>query len=182
MKEGARIAEANAQEAKWQTRVANKNPFDGLVYNDDGSRQFTDKQVVGGVNNYHQHRANSRVRAREDPDDDGDDSTLQEKDAKNAELKEAKEQSENFEKKRVEQENKEKWAKKLNIFDGTYHMEDGSRVFSPDGPVVDGANNYHQHRVKARKSHKKHNRKMKAEDDEIKEANDDELKQFKEGA
>ena len=73
-----------------------KNPFDGLVYNDDGSRQFTDKQVVGGVNNYHQHKIQSKLKG--DQDDDGDDSNNAEKDAKNAELKDAKEQASKNEK------------------------------------------------------------------------------------
>jgi hypothetical protein len=47
---------AKDQEAKdkasWEDKLNKKNPFDGLVYNNDGTRQFTDKQIVGGVNNY----------------------------------------------------------------------------------------------------------------------------------
>ena len=53
------------------------------------------------------------------------------------------------EKKRNEEETKEKWAKKLNKYDGLYHNEDGSRVFSPDGDAVSGVNNYLQHKSKS---------------------------------
>lgn len=40
------------EKASWESKLKGKNPFDGLVHNSDGSRQFPDKQVVGGVNNY----------------------------------------------------------------------------------------------------------------------------------
>ena len=61
----------------------------------------------------------------------------------------AKEEAVVNEKKRNEEETKEKWAKKLNKYDGLYHNEDGSRVFSPDGDAVSGVNNYLQHKSKS---------------------------------
>lgn len=117
------------------------NPFDGLIYNEDGSKQFPDKQVVGGVNNYHQHQMKSKSKVREDPDDD--DSTIAEKDAKNAEIKDAKTQAAANEKKRF-------WDEKFNRFDGTYHLDDGSRVFEPEGQAIGGVNNYHQKKIHSR--------------------------------
>jgi len=44
----------NAIKAEWEDRKLKKqNKYDGLVHNDDGTRQFVDSgEVVGGVNNY----------------------------------------------------------------------------------------------------------------------------------
>lgn len=42
------------------------NPFDGTVHNPDGSRQFPDKEVVGGVNNYASIRSHRSSRAQMD--------------------------------------------------------------------------------------------------------------------
>lgn len=57
MKEFAKAAE---QKADWEKRLKKKNPFDGLIHNDDGSRQSTDDgSIIGGVNNYvktHSHK------------------------------------------------------------------------------------------------------------------------------
>jgi hypothetical protein len=50
LEEGA--AEAN-KKAAWEAKLKKQNKFDGLVHNDDGTRQFTDsREIVGGVNNY----------------------------------------------------------------------------------------------------------------------------------
>lgn len=62
MKEFAKAAE---EKADWDRKLKKQNPFDGLIHNDDGSRQFTDetRSIVGGVNNYvktHSHKRNSK--------------------------------------------------------------------------------------------------------------------------
>lgn len=50
MQEFAKEAE---EKADWERRLKKQNPYDGLIHNDDGTRQFIDdRQIVGGVNNY----------------------------------------------------------------------------------------------------------------------------------
>ena len=63
MKEKGAKAEA---ERKYQERLENVNPYDGLLHNPDGSREFPEGGVVGGVNNYlkvHHHRRYAPVSA-----------------------------------------------------------------------------------------------------------------------
>ena len=70
LQEAGRIAEAKVQEAKekasWEDKLNKMNPFDGTVHNPDGSRQFPDKEVVGGVNNYASIRSHRSSRAQMD--------------------------------------------------------------------------------------------------------------------
>jgi hypothetical protein len=61
----------------------------------------------------------------------------------------------------------EYFNKKFNVFDGTYHNEDGSRTFSPEGQVVDGVNNYHQD-TKTSKFEKDAQAELKAKAAELK--------------
>ena len=45
-------AKKAAEEKKKADRDAKFNPFTGLIHNEDGSKEFLEGGVVGGVNNY----------------------------------------------------------------------------------------------------------------------------------
>jgi hypothetical protein len=81
--------------------------------------------------------------------DDDDSSTMKEQEDKAAELNEAKLQAIQNEQKRQEDAREEYFNKKFNVYDGTYHHEDGSRSFDKENKsTVGGANNYNQNDTK----------------------------------
>ena len=86
LEEAGRVAVAKDQEAKekasWEERLSKKNPFDGLVHNADGSRQFPDKGAVGGANNYasKSHPRSSRAQTKNFGNEFEDNSSQNEKD------------------------------------------------------------------------------------------------------
>ena len=106
------------------------NRNDGLFHNQDGTKEFLDGGIVGGVNLAH------------GPKEEKEDKEAEEEE-KNAEVNEIKEKIEKKEaeiKKMAEREACIKnRLKNLNPYDGLIHNEDGSREFV-DGGIVEGAN------------------------------------------
>lgn len=137
------------------------NRFTGTIHNPDGSREFVEGGIVGGVNNWIGMRADPPA-SKKDADAQKNaeqDTPLGEADAKNKELKKAAEDAKKIEKEEKKKEAAEKQKakkKRLNPFTGTIHNADGSREFE-EGGKVGGVNNWI---AKGHRHHRRHHRSV----------------------
>ena len=136
-------------------RLTRMNPFDGLIYNDDGTREFKEGGIVGGVNNW--IGTHSKF-------DDRDSGEIEDH---NKMLAKMKKKSEAHKKKLKKAAAKKEKMKAFNPFDGLYHYDDGSIQFADGSGVVGGVNNWIQ-----KKSHHKLHRLSTDEEIDTSEAED----------
>lgn len=162
----AAAAKKAHEEAEFQRKF---NPHDGLLHDDDGERYFADGTQVRGVNKFVKMKNKSKKvkhHARKHRDDVED----QQKGEMASAKKDAQDKENAAKLAFEESERKRKW----NQFDGSNHLDDGSRIL-PDGTTVSGVN----YDLKLKNRHHKHHSNVHAQthvrrddEDSLREAED----------